>query len=65
LLHGNQFSNIRSKTLLVVEPAVAELVEASKPPPSLALSFGRFDKLNDRSLPILKIDFREYCYFGA
>jgi len=42
--HGNRFLDIANP---LAEPAVAELVEASKPPPSLAFSYGRFDRLND------------------
>jgi len=40
---------LHSQDSSVVEPVVAELVEASKPPFSLAFSCGRFDRLNDRA----------------
>jgi len=45
---------------VVVEP---ELVEVSKRPQERANEGGGFDKLSNRSLPILKIDFRGACWF--
>jgi len=42
----------------VVEPVVAELVEASKRPQKKANEASSFDKLSNRRIPILKIDFR-------
>jgi len=43
---------------MVVEPVVAELVEASKRPQKKTNEAGGFDKLSNRRIPILKIDFR-------
>jgi len=43
---------------VVVEPVVAELVEASKRPQEKTNEDRGFDRLSHRSLLILKIDFR-------
>ena len=52
---------------MVVEPEVAELVEASKPPSSLAFSYGRFDALTSSATRehYLKIDFRGRLWSGV
>jgi len=46
--------------LPVVEPVVAELLEASKRPQERATEAGGFDRLSHQRPAILKIDFRDF-----